>query len=354
MAETVKLTAGSQAFFDWTRIDITYSAIEPYRIFAATCADDQYGSVAFGMLPETQVTIDAGLDRVFAGYIDLTEPSFAGDAHKVEIQGRSKGAAIADHHASHPSREFRGQTILQIAQAIAPSDVMFSADVPLKPIDLFRLNPGESVHHALLRLCQKQHLALMAKPDGSVAITQAGTSVTHKTVLRDYGTDDYAGRILRAGATFDATPKKSAFKVQGQRSLGRMALSTIRVNQSGKLAKIARTKENIHFADSALDDGSAQIMAQSMRDRHVGASTLATVTVPSWRDDNGVLWTANTEIEVDAPKLQLVRNMLIRQVNLVQDKSGTEAQLTLCDPAALKKGARTSQNDAYATAKEDE
>ena len=351
MTELITLTAGAVTFSDWARIAVTYSAVEAFRVFAATCADDATGAVAFKLLPETQVGITAGADQIFQGFVDYTEPSFDALAHKVEVQGRSAGAGIADHAALHPSREFRGQTILQIAQALAPPGVTFSTDIALAPVSLFRLNPGETVHHALIRLCQVQHLALASRPDGSVSITSGGATVVHPTVLRDYGAEGSAGRILRASATFDATPKHSAFHIHGQRSLGRASLSTIRIAQTASLTKLIRTKEAIHFPNVGVDDGAARIMAQSMRDRHVGASTTATVTLPSWRDDNGLLWQANTLIQVDAPKLQMQRNMLIRQVNLTQDKEGTLAQLTLCDPAALKMGARSSQNDHYATAK---
>jgi prophage tail gpP-like protein len=330
------------------RVALSYAAHVPYRELACTLTDDAHGATLAAVYPEHQVTAYAGPDLILAGFTEYAEASFDSGAHKVEMRARSKGHALHDHAATHPTREFRDQTILQIARTLTPPGVVVTADVPLKPVGLFRLNPGETVADALGRLANKQHLQLMSLPDGSVRITEGGSAVAHMHVLTDHGP---RANIVKGAAVFDASARKSAYHVIGQRTLGRVGAATIRVTASAHHPRIVRTKEAHIHADSDVGADEADTLAQAHRDRQHGASTEATVICRGWRDDAGLLWKANTQVAVDCDRLQLHRSMLIKQVALSADRAGSSAALTLVDPAALKKGVRSKDTSRYAADK---
>ena len=64
--------------------------------------------------------------------------------------------------------------------------------------------------------------------------------------------------------------------------------------------------------------------------RRAGRGKAAYITVDSWRDGDGVLWTPNFKVDVDAPNLKIGSGSpgVIGEVTYLRDERGTRAELT--------------------------
>ena len=70
--------------------------------------------------------------------------------------------------------------------------------------------------------------------------------------------------------------------------------------------------------------------------RRLGRSTVVQVTVDSWRDGDGKLWTPNTLVPVSLPNARFTGPLLLASVTYRRDaKTGTHADLTLMPKEAF-------------------
>lgn len=338
----VRVNVAGYAWTAFERVTVSYSAKQAVRQFAFTATDDTGSGgllkEAWNFMPDTPVTVTANGHLLVTGYIEHLAPSYDGNHHVVEVSGRSKGADAVDSSAEHKTGEFKKKTPLQIAQELDKYGIGFKARAKnMKPIEIFRLNPGESMFACVDRACRKQQLRLQGEPDGSILLT-----------------DDCAGsnapliegvNILKAGSTFDNSERHSEYRVRGQKAYG-TDKKLFRIEGTSKDGGVKRHRPRIIRPETDLTEEEAKKRAEHLRDRQMGESITATVTTQGWHDDNGRPWLAGGFVYVYSPMLKLDMTLAISTVSLTQDASGSVSVLSLVHPAALGSSKSTGSKTA--------
>jgi len=130
--------------------------------------------------------------------------------------------------------------------------------------------------------------------------------------------------------------RHSKYIVKGQSRRGTGSAS-LRVKKEAKDSGVKRHRPRILANETDTDDRRAQKRAEHERERAAGKSIQASVQTQGFRDFAGKLFQPNHLIYVHAPVLMhLAMTMLIKSVELSQDRSGSLANLTLVDPRAFK------------------
>lgn len=351
MTEAVKvsITAGGQDFANWESATVSYSAKEAVRSFSFT-ATSNAGPIdaSWQLMPQTPVTVTANGSLLVTGFIDKMSPSYAKDKHTLEVSGRSKGADTVDSSAEHSTGEIRNTNIQQIAQQLDKQSVGFSLGpgVSLDNIDVFRLNPGETVFQALDKVARKAQLLLIGQPDGSIQIATGGTTRTHPALIEGQN-------ILEASAVFDDSDKHSEYKVKGQRANGTGA-TNLAIEGTSTDTSVKRNRPKVIIPEGDTDQKGADKRAKTHKDRQTGESITASIKVQGWHDDNGQVWAPNTLVYIYSPMLKLDMDLLLDSVSLTQDSSGSFSKLGFVQPKGLGSSAGTGSNTSGAWAQSDD
>ena len=335
------LTIGQYTYTGWERVSVQYSATDAARAFAFTLTDRDLSGRQWDFLPsDTPVTVTIDGETVVVGHIDTMSPSFSATEHHIEITGRSKSADLVDGAAMHETGEFHKKTLHDIANDIAPDNLDVSADDDLDPVEYHRLQPGEQSFKTLDRIARRQGLLIMGTANGGIHISKGPTKAVHPPLVE--------GQNINGGsAMFNDGDRHSMIRVRGQRTFGQLPHGSLRIEGSAADTKMKRRREKVVIAEGDVTADEAQKRAEAQRDRQLGNSVSATVKVLGARDANGVIWQANTLIYVQSAFLRLDMQMAIKSVDIVQDKGGTFASLTLVHPLALHSTAPTGHRTSH-------
>jgi prophage tail gpP-like protein len=325
----ISLVVGGFEYTGWERATVNYAATDAARAFAFTLTDADNTAQAWDLLPGDEdilVLIDG--EVVVTGHIDTMSPSYAATNHTIEVSGRSLSADVIDSSHTHPTSEFSGQTLAQIAAALAPDGISITSDMPLNAIPNFRLQPAETIFAALDRAAAKSGLFLQGTADGGIKITKGGSRVVHPPLVEGQN-------ILAGSATFNNTDRHTTYRVHGQRAFDQASKKTLQIQATAVDHSMRRKRNKVIVAETDVSQQEAQTLADWHRDRQLGESIKAHIRVVGTRDANGRLWQVNTLIFVQSPMLRLAMQMVIQNVAISQDKSGTFTALSLVHPLAL-------------------
>ena len=331
-----QLVVGGRKWTAWKRVSVQYGAEQASRAFAFTSTDAGTFADRWSFMPGTEVSVQESGELLVKGFIDKMTPSFDAKNHHVELSGRSKSKDTIDSSVEHHKGEFRKKSILDIAKELDKQGVGFAsklAAADLPKLDVFRINPHETVFQAVERIARKQQLLLIGQADGSIKIDKGGDKIVNAPLIE-------GKNILAGSATFDESDKHSDYKVKGQKVFGSNK-SALQITASAKDTSVKRQRTKTIAHDTATDKDTAKKRAEAHRDRQQGRSVSANIRVLGWRDDKGKLFEPNTIIPVYAPTLKLNMLMLIKSVNLTMDESGSFAALELAHPKALNSKATT-------------
>lgn len=342
MGQTLpQVLVGTQVWTGWKKASVSYGAKKAVRAFALTVTDGNGSPFAdqWNFMPGTPVDIMENGELMCRGYIDKMTPSFEARNHHVEISGRSKSGDTVDSSAEHPTGEFRNTDILKIAKTLDKQGVGFHTDVASLPyIDVFRLNPFESVFSAVERIARKHQLILVGQGDGSIKISKGGDKRVNAALVE-------GDNIVGASAVFDASDKHSEYKVKGQRVFG-STKTALQITEHVKDESVKRHRPKHIHQETDVDSKDAKKRAEHHRDRQQGESISASVKVRGWRDSAGALYVPNTLIYVRSSFLKLDMDLLIENVNCTMDEGGSFTQLSLVQPKALGSKAKAGSGAA--------
>jgi prophage tail gpP-like protein len=307
---------------------VSYSANQAARAFAFTVTDatDALGA-AWNWMPGTEITVSANGQLIVTGYINKMTPSFDANHHTIEISGTSKGADSVKSAAEHDKGEFRNQTPLQVANTLDKQGVGFTSDADQPQVEYFRLNPNETVFGAIERMTRRYPMLLQGMPDGSIKMTKGGSGGSNSPLIEGVN-------ILGGSASFDDSDQHSEYKVKGQRVYG-TTKGSLQIVATSKDSSVKRHLPKHVHQETDIDQDTAQKRADHHKNRQQGESVTASIKTQSWFDSGGQLWNANGLVYVQSPMLKLSQQMLIKSVSLVQDQTGSFAQLSLVLPQAF-------------------
>ncbi len=270
---------------------------------------------------------------IISGYIDVHNPSISPTSHSVRISGRSKTGDLIDCSTLHQPGNFNGQTVQQIATAIAtPFGITVEMEAGLAPptVDKFEIDQGESAFEAIERLCRKHQLLLIPTPDGNLQLTHSGRT-NYPFVLAE-------SEWVSASVTVDYSRRFSAYHAKAQRHGydDTDPLQAARVHQITVMPDVARYRPLIVRPEgtTATADAKKRIDWQASHD--LGDSLKMQVTVLGFHTPVGTVWKKNQRVHVYSRTLGVDQALLIESVRFEKSERGTFTTLQMTHPAAYQ------------------
>lgn len=351
-----------QQISGWKSVRITRGIERMPGDFDIEVTEKYPGDVAKAIIqPGFPCTVKIGTDTVITGYVDKYIPSIDDDSHTIRICGRSKCQDLVDCSAIWSSGQITGANAYQIAQKLAQPygiDVVLQEGTPLPAVPQMQLmypqSPADIIHNA----CGNSALLYYDDQYGNLMLSQVGT------VKAASGFDEKRN-VQRASMVFsmdqrfryinvrlqsmanltDAGNKGSTiFPADSSVSLPYDAKGVLELDQvTGKIADEGITRfrnKNIICDYPGIVVGSLpypELRWNWESKRRMGRSFKLDVTIDSWRDAAGILWTPNTLVPVNIPSCRIFDVLyVISEVTFMRDEQrGTTARITALPPDAF-------------------
>lgn len=345
-AEKVEIVAGGRRFGGWEKVSIAASLKKAVRTFQV---DTTELPGEWNFPPGTPVQVLAGGDLLVDGYINRYHTQGDQKTHRVMISGRGKGQDFVDCSAKHPTGNAKDKTPVEFAREFDHYGVGINAKIPLDKVPYQQIRQGETCFECLERSLRSQGATLMGEADGSISATNA------KAATRAGGSLTEGHNILRWSLSLDDQDRFQEYTVKGQNRHGTGA-DSLRIKEEERDSGVRRYRNRIIVNETDTDKGRAKKRAKHQKNRAAGESKKSGITVVGWRDAGGALWTPNTIVFINGPRLlHLDQDMLIEAVTFEQDSQhGTTARIEIVDPRAYQgqghdgKGSDKAWNDSWA------
>lgn len=303
MIDELTLKVDGRILSGWTEIAVTRGIEQMPSTFSIAATDNTpLASVARSVQEGMACTVSLGGDLVVTGYVDTVITSTQPGTHAVQIQGRGKCQDLVDCAAEWPSCQISGANALEIAQKLAqPYGIKVTClDAPGEVVPQFNISLGETPADVLEQITRFAGLLYYEGSDGNLILSQAGSG--------DAGSGFVEGQNVQAASLMRSKAERYSEYV----------CSLLAVNDSGVLSNdtlffatekdpnVGRHRRMYIIADNLM--GSRVLAAQRAlweAVRRNGRGSQASLTVDSWRDAKGKLWTPNTVAGVSLPSHKL-------------------------------------------------
>lgn len=347
MTDEVTIVTGGTAWGGWQSIEIM-RGIETVPASFSLQGTERYpgdaGDTTVAIKTGSPAQIRIGGDTVITGYVEVTDRVIAPRQHEIAVTGRSKLADLVDCSGFTKQWQFNNLTLLSIAQAIcAPFGISVSApdgDSAAQPsVAIIVTETGFELLEEVARWSAK---LLYDDTDGNLVIANVGSQAHASGVAEGVNVQAARGTInvsecfteiaavwqdtaiLEDGA--GTTTIAEAFKVEAQDG-----------NWPARADGQPRYRPLLIVSEQGA--GMAQVVPRRIQwemARRWGRSQAVRVTVDSWRDSAGSLWTPNWLVPVNLPSLKCANAMLLLvSVRYLRDEQGSRAELTLMPPEAM-------------------
>lgn len=321
------LTIAGDRYEGWTSIGITRSIESLAGGFEFALATRQYSDAPRWPLrtaAECAVHIDSEL--IATGYVDAIEVEYDAGNHSITVSGRDRTGDLVDCSAVTAPGSWTGRKIEAIAQELAaPFGIRVTARVDTgAPVKRFTLQQGETVFAAIERLASFRALLPIATVDGQLELIRPGDGTAAAQLVE-------GENILVGRARHDARERYSDYLVKGQASGDDHASgkAVAGPKASARDPAIRRHRPLMVIGEDQATPGSLAKRAQWEASTRAARAQSAQLTVAGWRRPDGALWTPNILVGVKAPGLFIDGELLVSEVRLGKDESGTTTELTV-------------------------
>ena len=335
-SDDLVLTIDGQAFGGWTEIQITRGIERLPSDFSVGLTELFPGELDKVLIaPGAACTVKLGDDLVITGFVDRFIPSISAKQHSIRVVGRSRCSDLVDCAAEWDGGQISGSSALGIAEKLAAVyGIGVHCSVPDLPvIPQFNLMLGESAFEIIERISRYSALLAYDLPNGNLQLAQVGTVNAASGFVEGVN-------VQAASIEYAADQRYSIY----QAFLQSVDVLTD-LGDGGNLLytitdpNVTRHRKLIIIAEAGGGGNDiAQKRANWELTRRAGRSRAVRVTVDSWRDSAGTLWTPNTLVPVELPSLKLsADHFVIGEVTYRRsDGDGTVADLVLMPPDAFR------------------
>ena len=278
-----------------------------------------------------------GNDLVLTGRVDRVRRRIGRQGCTVQIVGRSSCRELVDcsvDPAQVPNMQISSASVLDITKKLAGIygvKAQALGGVGGTIIQQFSVNLGEQPYPIIERIARYAQILVYDEVDGSLNLAPLGTGAMASGVAEGVNVEAADGE-----QGMDQRYSDYELYLTSVYSLTEIApitpLTAVRdptVTQFRKLILISE--------QDALDPAITKRRGAWEMTRRYGRSNPIRVTIDSWRDRAGTLWTINTLVPVDIPHLKVVgQQWLITQVAFRRDETGTHADLLLMPKEAFQ------------------
>lgn len=281
------------------------------------------------------VAVFEGRELLFNGTTLEVTPSETSSERIVQAAGYSLPGVINDCNApiSALPLERDVQDLQQIATALLDPfglTLEFDGD-PGPTFDREAIEPTDKIYNYLIKLAKQRKLIITDTPEGACKFHTEVTPGKPVAIFNDgdpailaitpqFNSQDYYSHVTGQSATFFSSADADAGGVY----------TVVNSRLSGVLRPFTFQPD-----DTLVGDTKTAVEAKAGR-MFAGAVSYL-ITIPSWRDPNGKLWTPNTTIKIRKPSAMIYNlyEFLIRKVAYRRTSTEEIATLTLVLPGVF-------------------
>lgn len=335
MSDDIQLRINGQAYQGWKTVNVKLSMNAPIDSFSMAIADKWNGSGLPRVNNGSAVEVFLGDTHLSTGYLDQAQRNYTGSTRSVSLSGRSKAADLQD--CSYPIKnaaQWSNQRVIDVLNHLTKPfgiKVIDTTGLASKTVPLAAIEPGDTPMDVIHRFMGAIGALVMSRPDGNLQIVQAsGTKISTQLVLGQ--------NIMSASDNSDFRDRFSEYSVVAQQAgnsdlFGDTAANVVGKATDASMAAI-RYRPKVITPDQSLNHAQSESRAKQARNMAAGHSHSTTYTVQGWTHDDGV-WLPNHQVFVRDPECGWNEWLLISDVNLLRDKQGQRADLTVLPKSAF-------------------
>jgi prophage tail gpP-like protein len=281
-----------------------------------------------------------GQDVLITGYIDEYEPSYDAENSTITVHGRDKTADLVDCSAIFKTGQWHNVGLLQIVQDIVKPfgiGVVVAEGVDLgDPFKSFALEECEKAFDAIDRACRMRGVLCTSTPAGEVLLTLTSDESSQVQLIEGMN-------IKAAGARHSWKERYSQVTLKGQAKGDdhESGPTVAHITAQAQDDEINRYRPLVVIAEHGAGVATLQERATWETTVRMGRGKRGHIDVVGWRTGTdgqvGALWTPNTLVYINSPRLKLDQEMLIVDCEYeMDDKKGRTTKLTFCRPEAFE------------------
>lgn len=336
MNDNVTLRVNGREWSGWTSVRISAGIERLARDFTVEITRQWPGeNTDQTMKPKVKngdrVEVLLGDDLVITGWVEATPVRYDATSINTGISGRSLTADLIDCTAE--PTQFNGRSLVQIASDLAkPFGIsVVDAGAPTDTIPSVQPDHGESVIDVLNKMLGNQQALAYDDPRGRLVIGRPGATRCHTALV-------WGQNVISCDTEKSIRDRFSTYQVSGQRAgndndFGAATTTALRARTED--AAIGRYRP-LYVQQTGQATGASCIARAEFEARQRAARTdETTYVVWGWRQGDGSLWQPNQRVIVWDPNCGFDNTeLLISEVTLTRDQSGTLAELRVGPPDA--------------------
>lgn len=328
MLDQVALIIGTSRLTGWEELSVNKSMDTISAKFAFKMVD-VWEDEPIVLVPNLDCKVSINGTKMLTGYIDTVTPKVSIEESSLSITGRDKTGDLVDCSAEHKSGSWTNIGLQNLVyELVRPFGLRVYADTDMgEKVKTFTLSSGESPFDAIQRLCVDRGVLPLSNEDGDLVLTSSGIERTVDNLV-------YGDNVIEAEVVYDFTNRYSYYKVIGQKSGDGTGWKNTTTDIFGEARDevISRYRPKVITADGQMTIALAQKRAAWEAQTRAGRSGKLVVTIPTWTQSDGSLWTVNRLVSCDIPKLRITpdQTLLIHEIEYKQSsEGGTVATLQL-------------------------
>lgn len=331
MTPDLQLIVGGKVHAGWNRIRVHRGLEEIAGVFELGVAERWSATVApLEVRAQDACSVRVAGKTLITGHVDRAAISYDSGSHAISVAGRDATGDLVDCAAEHSKGEWRNATIAQIARDLCKPfgiAVVVAGDVGA-PFVQYALEPGETAFECIERAARQRGVRLLSDGLGSLVVgaepaQQAGTSLVE------------GENLLSCEVANDASQRFSRYVVKGQRrgDDDTSGAAAAQVKAAADDTGVTRYRPQLIMVEDQGDIASFQVRAKWEASVRAARALTASIRVQGWSNGAGI-WSPNQLVRLTSPTARIDRELLVRDVDLVVDSSGTFADLVLTPPEA--------------------
>ena len=274
------------------------------------------------LFPGDDVRIECDGELLLDGYVDELRSSFSSGSHSISVSGREKTCDLVDCSLRDFGKSWKKRTVAQIVDEVCSAfGLVFNPNGvnPSGPIPKFCPDPGCSGADVITDVCRQKDVVCFSDGVGNVKFVNDNEFEVVEDFIRQ------GKNIISADISFDNSERYSDYVV--------LCSSDPKVKRKGvskdfeinRLRCFVMVDEGYGNVDAAEKRASFEALSRSAK------STTLNVTLSGWKRNNGKLWKPGILVDCLIPAFfgQFVQTLLVNEVELSYDLSGTFAHLQL-------------------------
>jgi prophage tail gpP-like protein len=350
MSDDVTVVVGSTAWGGWEGVSIS-RGIETVPSSFSLIGTERYPGEGneVDIKPGSPAVVKIGSDTIITGYAERVKRSVTPEQHQMTVAGRSKLADIVDCSGFTKQWQFNNLTLVSMANIVCtPFGITVTApDGDSAAIPAWMLVLTETGYEFLEEIARWAQKLTYDGTDGNLIIAALGDNAHRSGIAEGQNAQEFESLadVSQVYSEIGAIYQDTSILQDGggtttipyvQDTYGQNVLAVdnhlpARADGQPRYRPLLIVSEQGNGMNDVVPKRVQWEMA-----RRWGRSQIVTVTVDSWRDSGGNLWTPNWLVPVDLPSIKVAKKtLLITNVTYVRDGDGTRAILTLMPPEAM-------------------